>query len=301
MKHGTGIVALVLIVAVGPVFITAQDTLLKFEVASVKLNKGPVSLSNLALNSSPNRLVVTGAPLILLITLALDLRDTPLERENLPQRVLTERYDIVAVTGEPRTQPEMIVMFRRLLEDRFKLSTHREARPGRVYHLLRARTEGSLGRDMKPSAIDCDEVARARRANIESMAIEAQQNGQTLTLADRTLWQPGETCSQDARTVSGTTTTFTLPGSTMAALAKRLAPSAGGPVIDHTGLTGTYAVTLRFRRPDRRQTTLTVEPSLDDAPALEAALREQLGLKLEPHEGTTEIVVIDRIERPTED
>ena len=299
MRRRTGIIAVVLAVSVGSRSITAQDALPRFEVASVKLNKAPRSLDNLALTYSPGRFMAIGVPVLLLVSIALDLRDTRLETEHLPEWVATERYDIVANTGGPKTQPEVLAMLRQLLEDRFKLATHLETRGSRVFHLVRARTEGPLGGGMRPSAIDCDALQRNRRASIESRAAEAQQNGQTLTLAERSLWQPGEVCSQSGQTMRGTTT-LTLAGSTMAGLANRLGVAAGGPVIDHTGLTGTYAVTLRFSRPVGRQTNLTVEPSLDEAPPLEAALRDQLGLKLEPHEGTTEVVVIDRIERPTE-
>lgn len=98
------------------------------------------------------------------------------------------------------------------------------------------------------------------------------------------------------------------------ARAPRLRTFAGRTVIDRTGLTGTYDATLRFA-PDYAAMSrvapigrLAVPPPLpaniaqaDDAPPLEAALREQLGLKLESQPGTMEVLVIDRLERPTED
>jgi len=117
------------------------------------------------------------------------------------------------------------------------------------------------------------------------------------------MWQPGEPCSPNAQTTRGVST-LTLAGTTMAGLANRLR-GAGPPVtpassvIDHTGLTGTYALTLRWSRPDRGPRNAPADAPFE-APLLEAALREQLGLKLERHEGTAEIVVIDHIERPTE-
>ena len=275
----------------------AQQALRQFEVASVKLNTAPASLDNVALNYSPGRFVAIGMPPLLLVQLALDLDATHIELERLPDWVANERYDIVATTGGPKTQPETKAMLRRLLEDRFKLSTHVETRPGRVFHLVRVRPEGSLGSDIRPSAINCDQLQRDRIADTEVKAQEAQQKGQALPPADRRLWQPGEPCSQGGQTVEGVRT-LTLAGTTMAGLANRLRPAAGGPVTDRTGLTGAYALTLRYSRPDRRQANAAADTPFD-APLLEAALREQLGLKLEPHEGTTEIVVIDHIERPT--
>lgn len=161
---------------------------------------------------------------------------------------------------------------------------------------------GSLGSDIRPSDINCDQLQLDRIAASKAKAMEAQQNGQIPTFGGP-LWQPGEPCSLSAQTVRGVTT-LTLAGTTVAGLANRLRgagpPVAGSSVIDHTGLTGTYALTLRWSRPDRRPTNAAADAPFE-APLLEAALREQLGLKLEPHEGTTEIVVIDRIERPTPD
>ena len=60
---------------------------------------------------------------------------------------------------------------------------------------------------------------------------------------------------------------------------------AGREVIDKTGLAGDYEFTL--------DTTNDV--------SVFTALREQLGLKLEPERSAVPIVVVDRIERPTPD
>ena len=68
------------------------------------------------------------------------------------------------------------------------------------------------------------------------------------------------------------------------------------PIEDHTGLEGLYSVKLTFAR----QTTLSVQPTVDDAPSIFVALREQLGLKLEPATVKSQAVVVDHIERPSE-
>jgi uncharacterized protein (TIGR03435 family) len=66
---------------------------------------------------------------------------------------------------------------------------------------------------------------------------------------------------------------------------------AGRPVIDKTGLTGTFEIRLLW----------SLDPIINpDAPSLFTALQEQLGLKLESAKGPGEFIVIDRVERPAE-
>ena len=68
------------------------------------------------------------------------------------------------------------------------------------------------------------------------------------------------------------------------------------PIEDHTGLEGLYSFKLTFAR----QTTLSLQPTVDEAPSVFIALQEQLGLKLEPTTVQSQAVVVDHIERPSE-
>jgi uncharacterized protein (TIGR03435 family) len=61
-------------------------------------------------------------------------------------------------------------------------------------------------------------------------------------------------------------------------------------VIDRTALQGAYDVEFDW----------SSEPG-SDKPSIFTAVQEQLGLKLEPDRGPVDVVVIDHIERPTED
>ena len=65
-------------------------------------------------------------------------------------------------------------------------------------------------------------------------------------------------------------------------------------VIDRTGMTGGWDFELTFAPPE-------VAADANDLPSLFTALEEQLGLKLAATRGPAEVLVIDRIERPTPD
>jgi bla regulator protein blaR1 len=101
-------------------------------------------------------------------------------------------------------------------------------------------------------------------------------------------------------------------GRTIAQFVATLSDLVGRPVIDKTGLTGLYDFSLKFA-PEGRNAgplgqTLALRgaqgqaPPVDpNAPGLSAALQEQLGLKLESARGPVEVVVIDKLEKPTPD
>jgi len=67
--------------------------------------------------------------------------------------------------------------------------------------------------------------------------------------------------------------------------------ASGKPVIDATGLTGTFDVSIEFSRNQSN------EP--EDLP-FEAALQEQLGMKLRSQKAPQKVLVLDHVERPTE-
>ncbi len=70
----------------------------------------------------------------------------------------------------------------------------------------------------------------------------------------------------------------------------------GRVVIDKTGLTGNYDFELTFAPPARPSDI----PASQDAPSIFTAVQEQLGLKLEAQKAAVEFLVIDHVERPTD-
>ena len=76
------------------------------------------------------------------------------------------------------------------------------------------------------------------------------------------------------------------------ALAANLSFAVGRPIVNKTGLEGGYDFALDYA-PEGADAS-------DPRPSLFTALEEQLGLKLVPSKGLVDVIVIDHIERPSE-
>jgi uncharacterized protein (TIGR03435 family) len=97
---------------------------------------------------------------------------------------------------------------------------------------------------------------------------------------------------------SGGLTDIRVSKGTMEQLAKQLSSAgAGRPVLDRSGLRGSYDFELRWS-PD-----LSAAPNVSEAsrtPSLFTAIQEQLGLRLEATKGPVQVLVIDHVEKPSE-
>ncbi len=157
----------------------------------------------------------------------------------------------------------MLLMLQSLLADRFKLRVHREAKEGRVYDLVVAKG----GAKFLHAAPPPEWAATAPGSAPPHPCVPP----------------PGMGCIE-AQT-------------SMGLLAEVLSGVVDRPVIDRTGLKGGYFVKLVSARGSAAATYSSSESS---GPSIFTALQEQLGLKLEPAKGPVETLVIDHIERPTE-
>lgn len=86
-------------------------------------------------------------------------------------------------------------------------------------------------------------------------------------------------------------------GNSIEDLIRRLAPQVGRPVIDKTNLKGQFDFKMTF---NPRPLVSADSSKQFAAPDIFTALEEQLGLKLESSKGPVEVLVIDSIQRPTE-
>jgi uncharacterized protein (TIGR03435 family) len=75
------------------------------------------------------------------------------------------------------------------------------------------------------------------------------------------------------------------------------------PIVNQTGLTGTYNLTLHWKPPTASTAPKTDDgffPATDDSgPSIFAVVQEQLGLKLVASRGPVEVVIIDQFEQPS--
>ena len=227
---------------------------LAFEVASVKPHQGPLTRF-LDFSSSGPRLTLEAYPLSGLIMEAYNLKGYQVSFA-APDPAPDVFYDIAARAegGGVRTKNEFRQMLQTLLVERFHLKTHRQMMERPVYALL----IGKNGPKLKESAPD---------AQVTFLGGVNGRN-QTVTASKATM--------------------ETLVG------AIQLGFNSDRPVIDRTGLAGTYDLKLEA----------TPEWRIDSNPdpnevSIFTAVKEQLGLKLETQKAMIEILVVDHVEKPS--
>ena len=178
-----------------------------------------------------------------------------------------EQFDVDGRAGRDATADEMRVMLRALLRERFDLVLRTERRDAPVYALRVAKTAGGLGGRMRPAAEACP----AGACNVR--------------------FAPGVLAAR---------------GLTMTTLASEVSWWVDRIVIDQTALAGAFDLDLEWA-PDQvplaPAVVSTPGPPVagradSNAPSIFTALREQLGLSLEPVRGEVDVLVIDRARRP---
>ena len=181
-----------------------------------------------------------------------------------PPWVDTEGYDVSAIAPQPDVTPDdFSLMMQNLLKERFGLRVHTETHEARVYVLLPGKTGLKLP-NAKPEP--CFHGLKSQYA--------VPQTG----------------CSG----MGVTSESITNEKVSMEWFASVLAGVLGRPVLDRTGFTGSFEVHLEFASVAPGDDTDNTKPSIF------TALEEQLGLRLEPQKGSEEVLVIDHVERPSE-
>jgi uncharacterized protein (TIGR03435 family) len=168
-------------------------------------------------------------------------------------------------------------MMQALLEERFHMKTHRETREVPVYLLT------------------VDKGGPKFQAAKQGSCQPSDTSGDFIPHFD------GIPCGEPRVSRKGPVTVIDFRGVTLDAFAKDLHPD-GRSVIDRTGLAGTFDIHLEEEAEAPRAPAPGSGAASDPSPSSSfiVALREQLGLRLVPAKGPVEFLVIDHIEKPSE-
>jgi uncharacterized protein (TIGR03435 family) len=241
-----------------------------FEVASVKINKSGDSNGGSSVRPG-GRYIATNITLRALVRSAYGLLHDD-QLSGGPSWINSQRFDIIAkAEGNPSTEvfrDQARLMLRALLADRFKLKVHNETRELPIYTLVIAKRDGKLGTQLRLSNLANCQAASARPdSNVPPCGGGFARTGH---VAARALG--------------------------FSVLVTAVSNVADRPVVDRTGLTGTFDWDLQWT-----PVQSLIAESTSDEISLVTALQEQLGLKLEAARGPVKVLVIDRAERLTED
>jgi len=284
---------------------------LAFEVASVKaaVTPGAEPMFCIVPCTSGERQTVVGSRVDIrytsLHTLLLTAYRIKSNQLSGPDWIGTQRFDIAAKIPEGVSKDRIPEMLQALLNERFKLSVHRDTREQTVYALV----VGKNGSKLQESPADAD--APVPDAPGSSPLSTPQGDGRILegggfVIAD------AEYGPMRGGIVPNGGVKFEFLKLTMPALADVLTPHVARPVVDMTGLKGGYYLASENRPqaaqagrkgggPSEGARVTSVAP---DAPSTGDAFGEALltaiekaGLKLETRKAPVEMVVVDHIEK----
>ena len=199
-------------------------------------------------------------------------------------------FDIEAKAGGNVTRDQINLMLQSLLADRFKLAAHQETRPLPVYALVLSKA-GKTGPQLQSHGDD------SKCADVSGGLPPPPVPG---------AGAPKVPCG--GFIMGGSPAGFHMGGQkiTMMDLTRTLSNFVDRVVVDRTGLSGTFDLSIDFA-PQQAPPGFTPGPGADAGAAdpsgpvsIFTAVQEQLGLKLEPQTGPVDVLVIDHVERPSE-
>jgi bla regulator protein blaR1 len=275
---------------------------MEFEVASIRLGEPgkfippTINLSIEDTPVTPGGAFIADFPLPMYIEFAYKILLTREQEQSmvasLPKWVATQSFVIEAKAPMANvTKDQMRLMMQSLLADRFKLAMHFELQDKPVLALVLSKPDAPGPRP---------------RPHAQGPSCDAKWSAP----ADRTSPSvpPGgfiPSCSVfQAVTAADHTIVFGARDVTLESIAANfgiIPPVARfeRPVVDQTGLAGTYDFSLSWL-PDRSASASGAAEALDaQGPTFEEALKDQLGLKLKPTRAEVQILVVDHVEQPS--
>jgi uncharacterized protein (TIGR03435 family) len=203
---------------------------------------------------------------------------------NAPDWIDKERYDVEAradyefpISTAMGLPPAAEAALRALLAERFGLQVRTEVQRRPVYELVVHRADGRLGPNLVPSKGGCRSFFQREPVNTAVLILKTP-DGEP---------EPARPCMTGVGTTGIVVENMPL-SDWVHFLALR--PQLDRTVIDRTGLTGNYDVRLDYPRdPDTANLLPPIKPLIE----------AQHGLTLRDAQAPVEILVIERIDRPT--
>jgi uncharacterized protein (TIGR03435 family) len=238
---------------------------------------------------TPNGLTGTNVTVQMLVRLAYGVQDNQISgvpnwlnsgSYNIEAKMDNSAADEMRKMSEDQRKPERQRMLQALLADRFKLTLHRETRDLPAYALVIAKNGPKL-RKAKPGDTYADgfKGIDGLPAGPHNMVLRSRGD-------------------------------FRAQAQPVSALARALSLALGRPVVDKTGLTGEYDMVLQWtpesqgpmlKGTENGSQSTGSQPSPESlGPSIFTAIQEQLGLKLESQKESAEVLVIDQVEKPSE-
>jgi uncharacterized protein (TIGR03435 family) len=249
--------------APAPVKLMAADADPAFEVATIKPNdSGLGSMQVLTLKGRSFTTVNSSLADLMMFAYGVQMKQII----GAPDWIEKDRYDIAATPdqeGRP-TADQVKTMIRKLLVERFQLKFHHEKRELSAFIL----TVGKDGSKLK---------AAQPNGNLHGIGVQPAPTG-AMMFANN---------------------------SPIAAFTSFLQSLVlGRPVVDQTGLTGRYDLTITFTPDDSLFNGHSLgfpKPAdgVEPAPSLFEAMQQQLGLKLTAEKTQVDVLVVDRVEKPS--
>lgn len=236
-----------------------------------------------------------------------------------PEWMRENRFDILATLPEGTTKDQVPQMMRALLEDRFKLTVHRESKDLPIYALV----VGKNGPKLKEAAPPAEPAPGEPQAK-GGIATLSTPEGQVRVSADNkgAVLSGGRLGTTRISPGPNGTMRMESSGITIQAFAEFLGRFVDRPVIDMTDLKGTYEFALDLSLDDLRNAARAAGVGIPGpppgaagpggAPAGGAASDpsggasifdnvQKLGLRLDPRKSAVETIVVDHVEKmPTE-
>lgn len=239
-----------------------QPNTLKFEVATIKPSADGGRGGGIRPAQGGERYIATGMPLRGLLMVAYRIK--PEQIVGGPDWMNTDRWDMNAKAEKPSTPDELHLMLQDLLAERFHLKFHREEKELPVYVLSVDKTPKMTPHDAASAGDPWIDQAVDRVVKVKMSA---------------------KFCPMEY-------------------FAWRLGQVLDRPVLDRTGIKGGFDFELNYTRdlpPGIRDGALLNGEVIDTSgPTIFMALKQQLGLKLESQKGPVETLVIDHVEKATE-